>query len=206
MKLILCAAIAIVLVPAVSAGKTNHPLSSKDIQDAWTQLVSPLSCEETCLKTCCRDGGGQDCIDACGCKGKSCDSLKSPQSCEETCLKTCCRDGGGQDCVDACGCKGKSCPPKADVNAFIKLMASWKPRANGGCSKPGACGIGYQGCCFGAGRSGDACKCKLTDGSGNVGSGCTGTDKAGACGDAYIACCLGYKAKGNPCTCDVEEA
>merc|ERR1711943_116574 len=169
MKLILCAAIAIVLVPAVSAGKTNHPLSSKDIQDAWTQLVSPLSCEETCLKTCCRDGGGQDCI-------------------------------------DACGCKGKSCPPKADVNAFIKLMASWKPRANGGCSKPGACGIGYQGCCFGAGRSGDACKCKLTDGSGNVGSGCTGTDKAGACGDAYIACCLGYKAKGNPCTCDVEEA
>merc|ERR1719498_1078529 len=96
MKLILCAAIAIVLVPAVSAGKTNHPLSSKDIQDAWTQLVSPLSCEETCLKTCCRNGGGQDCIDACGCKGKSCDSMKSPQSCEETCLKTCCRDVAGR--------------------------------------------------------------------------------------------------------------
>merc|ERR1712100_539254 len=98
MKLYL-AAIALFLVCSASAGKTKHMPTGQDIEDAWTKLVNPLSCEETCLKTCCRDGGGKDCI-------------------------------------SACGCKGKSCPPKADVNAFIKLMASWKPRANGGCPKP----------------------------------------------------------------------
>merc|ERR1711939_835022 len=100
MKLILCAAIAIVLVPAVSAGKTNHPLSSKDIQDAWTQLVSPLSCEETCLKTCCRDGGGQDCIDACGCKGRSC-----PQKFLTSTYGLKCQYGAhcGGDCDDCIG-------------------------------------------------------------------------------------------------------
>ena len=49
------------------------------------------------------------------------------------------------------------------------------------------------GCCFGAQHSGDACTCKLIDGSGEVGTDCSGTDKAGACGVAYTACCIGYK-------------
>merc|ERR1719183_2468796 len=118
MKLSLCAMIAIVLVAAATAGKAPHRMpSTKDLKEAWTQLVNPLSCEETCLKICCRDGGEKDCIDACGCKGKSCDSVKSPEFCEETCLKTCCRNGGGQACIDACGCKGKSCD-STDNDAF----------------------------------------------------------------------------------------
>jgi len=76
----------------------------------------------------------------------------------------------------------------------------------GGCSSPGACGVAYQGCCFGASHSGEACTCKLVDGSGEVGTECSGTDKAGACGDTYTACCLAYKLKGEPCTCDVEKS
>merc|ERR1711935_291872 len=93
--------------------------------------------------------------------------------------------------------------------AFAALIDSWTSvvdSAKGGCAKPGACGLVYQGCCFGAGRSGDSCTCKLTDGSGEVGSTCTGTDKAGACGLAYTACCAVAKIKGQPCTCDVESA
>ena len=96
------------------------------------------------------------------------------------------------------------------VNAeFEGLRMAWDGMAKGimagGCKSPGACGLAYQGCCFGAGHSGDACTCKLTDGSGEVGSDCSGTDKAGACGVAYTACCVAYKVKGNPCTCDVEK-
>ena len=93
--------------------------------------------------------------------------------------------------------------------SFEGLRMAWDGMAKGimagGCSKPGACGLAYQGCCFGAGHSGDPCTCKLTDGSGNVGTACSGTDKAGACGVAYTACCVAYKVKGHPCTCDVEK-
>ena len=137
--------------------------------------------------------------------------VKKTESCNEDCRTICCRDGGGDACVTACGCPAGSCPHKniKKMNAdFEKAMLNrWNSNekaVNGGCQKPGACGIAYQGCCFGAGHSGDACKCKLVDGSGEVGTDCSGTDKAGACGVAYTACCIGYKAKGNPCTCDVE--
>merc|ERR1712146_415806 len=82
---------------------------------------------------------------------------------------------------------------------FSSLLASWRTvekQVDGGCKKPGTCGIAFQGCCFGAKTSGDECTCKLIDGSGEVGTECSGTDKAGACGVAYTACCLAYKAKG----------
>ena len=74
-SLCFCATIALLLVSTASAGKSTGLPTVKDVKDAWIQLVDPLSCEETCLKTCCRNGGGQDCIDACGCKGKSCNGL-----------------------------------------------------------------------------------------------------------------------------------
>ena len=78
---------------------------------------------------------------------------------------------------------------------LVEFEAVLKDDALAGCKVPGACGTAYQGCCFGAKTSGDACTCKLTDGTGNVGSTCSGTDKAGACGVAYTACCLAYKVR-----------
>jgi len=64
--------IALILISLTLAEK-KHMAISQDNEDAWQKLVNPLSsCEEVCLKTCCRDGGGQDCIDACGCNGRSC--------------------------------------------------------------------------------------------------------------------------------------
>jgi len=157
-------------------------------------------CDQQCKDTCCRNGGGAACISACGCSGAC--STKAVGGCDQQCKDTCCRNGGGAACISACGCSGA-----CSNTQFDALLTRWNrvvDQTNGGCGKPGACGLAYQGCCFGAGHSGDACTCKLTDGSGEVGTTCSGTDKAGACGLAYTACCIGYKAKGDPCTCDVE--
>merc|ERR1719331_3691708 len=100
---------ALCLVSSATAGKKHMP-SGQDIEDAWQKLVNPLSCEETCLKTCCRDGGGDACISACGCQGKSCNGVEVQGSCNTECRKICCRNGGGDACVTACGCPAGSCP------------------------------------------------------------------------------------------------
>merc|ERR1711998_587156 len=131
------------------------------------------------------------------------DTWTTLAGCDEQCKDTCCRDGGGAACVSACGCSG-SCPNK-DFEALISSWESVASSVGSGCAKPGACGTAYQGCCFGAKHSGDACTCKLVDGDGEVGTSCSGTDKAGACGVAYTACCAAYKLKKEPCTCDVEK-
>merc|ERR1712166_1051326 len=196
MKSSLLFTFALVLVSQVSAGGVKPAL-----ENAWTRLVAPLAWDQQCKDTCCRNGGGAACVSACGCSG-ACPSENKALSCDQQCKDTCCRNGGGAACVSACGCSG-ACPSEA----FAALVDSWTSvveSTNGGCSKPGACGITYQGCCFGAQHSGDACTCKLTDGDGEVGTSCSGTDKAGACGVAYTACCAAYKIKGEPCTCDVE--
>merc|ERR1712072_24479 len=132
----------------------------------------------------------------------------APLTCDEEGKSICCKNGGGGACVTACGCKlpceSNVQPINTDFEALVSSWSELQTQLLGGCSKPGDCGLAYQGCCFGAKVSHDACTCQLTDGSGNVGTTCSGTDKAGACGTAYVACCLGFKAKGFPCTCDVE--
>merc|ERR1711990_863341 len=81
---------------------------SSNAEDAWNQLVSPLSCNEECKSICCRNGGGDACVSACGCTGKcSSKTVAAPASCNEVCKDTCCRNGGGDACVSACGCTGK---------------------------------------------------------------------------------------------------
>merc|ERR1712070_1097208 len=192
------------LIIASAHAGANLPSNA---EDAWNQLVSPLSCNEECKSICCKNGGGVACIAACGCTGRCSKTVTAPGICNEECKSICCKNGGGDACVTACGCPG-GCSKKINAE-FEGLRMAWDGMAKGimagGCKKPGACGLAYQGCCFGAGHSGDACTCKLTDGSGEVGTDCSGTDKAGACGVAYTACCVAYKVKGEPCTCDVEK-
>merc|ERR1711937_1118303 len=164
--------------------------------------MNKFSCAIVLALVVCASAGGKDTIQK---AQDSWTSLVESLGCDAQCKDTSCRNGGGAACISACGCSG-SCPSKTNPD-FENLLKQWNAveALTGGCSKPGACGIAYQGCCFGAGHSGDACTCKLTDGSGEVGTECSGTDKAGACGVAYTACCVGYKAKGDPCTCDVEK-
>merc|ERR1712166_1570326 len=84
-----------------------------------------LECHEECKGICCRNGGGEACINACGCKGpcKKSDDFKmflkeneeedkiedinEPEFCIFTCKMACCRAGAGADCVKGCGCKGE---------------------------------------------------------------------------------------------------
>merc|ERR1711865_565632 len=94
--------------------------STQTIEDAWQQLVSPLSCDTECRGICCKSGGGNA-------------------------------------CVTACGCPANSCPKTANFHA-ASFWKSVEKATNGGCSKPGACGLGSSGCCFGAGHEGYACK------------------------------------------------
>merc|ERR1719502_107706 len=99
MKLCYVAATALLLISCASAVKKHMP-NSQDIEDAWERLVNPLvpaTREETCLKTCCRDGGGQDCIDACGCKGRSCPQKFN--NCGEKCQYGAHCGGTCDDCI-----------------------------------------------------------------------------------------------------------
>merc|ERR1712070_771720 len=96
------------LIIASAHAGANLPSNA---EDAWNQLVSPLSCNEECKSICCKNGGGDACITACGCPG---------------------------------GCSKK-------INAeFEGLRMAWDGMAKGimagGCKKPGACGLAYQGC------------------------------------------------------------
>ena len=135
------AAIVVFLVSSASAGKEHMP-SRQDIEDAWQKLVNPLSpatCEETCLKTCCRDGGGQDCVDACGCKGRSCpQKLVNPlSSANGTCGAKCQSDA---DCSGFCtDCFGGLCrndPLKngtATANVYLIRHGEKDHKCAGGC-------------------------------------------------------------------------
>jgi len=198
------------LAISAHAGTAPSTSTTKTIEDAWQSLVSPLTAVTKGCGFSCQSNS--DCDSPCGvCDGVACQAqaqqaVTKPLSCEKTCRSICCKNGGKDECVTACGCPAGSCPKKTNPQ-FERSMASYKQNSkavNGGCKDPGACGLIFEGCCFGAKHSGDACTCTLVDGSGEVGSSCDGTDKAGACGVAYTACCIGYKAKGDPCTCDVE--
>jgi len=159
-----------------------------------------LACDQQCKDTCCKSGGGDACVTACGCSGPCNEQVVL--ACDQQCKSICCKNGGGDACVTACGCSGPC--NNQDFEALVNAWDTMTVDLLGGCAKPGDCGLAYQGCCFGAKVSKDACTCKLTEGTGEVGTTCSGIDKAGACGTAYTACCLGFKAKGIPCTCDVE--
>merc|ERR1712166_826257 len=184
------------LVANVSAGGILNRAEA-----AFNELVTPepFACDAECKSICCKNGGGDACVTACGCSGPCNEQVLA---CDQQCKDTCCKSGGGDACVTACGCSGPC--NNRDFEALVNAWDTMTVDLLGGCAKPGDCGLAYQGCCFGAKVSKDACTCKLTEGTGEVGTTCSGIDKAGACGTAYTACCLGFKAKGIPCTCDVE--
>jgi len=80
-------------------------------------------CQKTCRDICCKNGGGDACVTACGCPAGSCphdksrmivrDLGKAQGMCQKTCRDICCKNGGGDACVTACGCPAGSCPHEA---------------------------------------------------------------------------------------------
>ena len=62
-------------------------------------------CDEECKDICMKNGGGEECVTACGCDlNKILKEIKNFEFCDEECKDICMKNGGGEACVTACGC------------------------------------------------------------------------------------------------------
>jgi len=87
------------------------PASSTE-EKPCSKVALPETCNTECRSICCKNGGGDACVTACGCEKGSCPpALAFPKTCDNECRSTCCKNGGGDACVTACGCEKGSCPP-----------------------------------------------------------------------------------------------
>merc|ERR1711990_56627 len=105
MRAITLACLTVALAHAGNAKETLAHASAKSaqtVEDTWTQLVSPLvpfakplSCNTECRSICCKNGGRDACVTACGCPAGSCPKTEAkPLSCNTECRSICCKNGG----------------------------------------------------------------------------------------------------------------
>jgi hypothetical protein len=102
---------------SANAGKVKKAtaVSRQSVEDAWKSLVDPLpahdSCDNECRSICCKNGGKNACVTACGCPAGSCPkAVSKPLTCEKECRSICCKNGGKDACVTACGAPLLSLP------------------------------------------------------------------------------------------------